>query len=70
MAFPMRALVDELRERSGVARGAPGAAASRGRGAPSRPSLVYWRPVVAAGLFTVSFMVTACVQRYGMRTWK
>ena len=53
MAFPMRALVDELRERSGVARGAPGAAgaaaASRGRGDAPRPSLVYWRPIVAAG---------------------
>ena len=61
MAFPMRALVDELRERSGVARDALGAAASRGRGAATRPSLVYWRPILAAGLFTVSFMVTVVV---------
>src|SRR5207248_8620703 len=68
MAFPMRALVDELRERSGVARGAPGAAgaaaaaaASRGRGADTRPKVVYWRPIVAAGLFTLSFMVTVVV---------
>jgi hypothetical protein len=55
MAFPMRALVEEVRERS---RAAPRRAASP----PGvKPPLIYWRPIAAAALFTVSFMVTMVV---------
>src|SRR5207237_7104719 len=56
MAFPMRALVDELTERSVPKRGRRGGSAH----APGR-TLVYWRPIAAAALFTVSFMVTVVV---------
>src|SRR5436190_1009193 len=56
MAFPMRALVDELTERSVPKRGRRGDSAD----APGR-TLVYWRPIAAAALFTVSFMVTVVV---------
>src|SRR5262245_12154591 len=55
MAFPMHALVDEVRERS---RAAPGKAAPPRE---PKPPLVYWRPIAAAAIFTLSFMVTMVV---------